>query len=103
MQARIFKPARSAMQSGTAKSKSWVLVHAPANARDVDPLMGWTSSSDMQSQVRLTFADKEAAIDYAKSQGLDYVVTEPKRRKPVIRAHGYAENFATNRRVVWTH
>ena len=103
MRARIYQPARNAMQSGTAKTKGWVLDYAPAQARDVDPLMGWTSSGDMNSQVRLQFDSKEAALAYAKDHGLEAVVTEPKTRKPNIRPGGYSENFATNRRGAWTH
>tara|TARA_Y100000815_G_scaffold150209_1_gene136038 strand:+ start:1425 stop:1700 length:276 start_codon:yes stop_codon:yes gene_type:complete len=91
------------MQSGTAKTKLWRLDFAPASSREVDPLMGWTSSSDTQSQVRLSFDSKEAAIDYAKSHGLDYVVMEPKPRRANVRPRGYGENFATDRRTVWTH
>jgi NADH dehydrogenase len=103
MRARIFQPAKTAMSSGTAKTKSWVLEFAPASARSVDPLMGWTSSSDTQAQVKLTFETKEAAMDYAAAKGIDAVVQEPKERKPIVRAGGYGENFATNRRGVWTH
>ena len=103
MRARIYQPARTAMSSGTAKTKDWVLDYAPASARDVDPLMGWTSSSDTQSQVRLTFPSKEAALDYAKENGIDAVVQEPRKRAANIRAGGYGENFATNRRGAWTH
>ena len=103
MRARIYQPARTAMQSGTAKTKNWVLEYAPASARSVDPLMGWTSSDDMNSQVKLSFDSKEAALDYAKAKGLDAVVTEAKTRKPNIRAGGYGENFATARRGAWTH
>ncbi|MFN4159375.1 MAG: ETC complex I subunit [Gemmobacter sp.] len=103
MPARIFQPARTAMQSGSAKTNDWVLEFAPASAREVDPLMGWTSSDDTQAQVRLRFPTREAAEDYARAKGLDYVVTEPKPRKPVIRQRGYGENFATDRRGVWTH
>lgn len=103
MRARIYRPARNAMTSGMAKTRNWVLDFAPATARDVDPLMGWTSSSDMQSQVRLRFASKEAALEYAEDNGIDAVVFEPKQRKPNVRQGGYGENFATNRRGVWTH
>ncbi len=103
MRARIYKPARNAMTSGMAKTRKWVLDYAPASARDVDPLMGWTSSSDMQSQVRLRFDSKEAALAYAEANGIDAIVTEPKPRKPNLRAGGYGENFATNRRAPWTH
>jgi hypothetical protein len=103
MRARIYQPAKTAMQSGTAKTRQWVLDYTPSSARAVDPLMGWTSSSDTQSQVRLRFDSKEAAIDYAKAHGIDAVVTEPKPRKPNLRARGYGENFATDRRGAWTH
>ncbi|MBL4915916.1 ETC complex I subunit [Szabonella alba] len=103
MRARIYQPARTAMQSGSAKTHEWILEFAPASAREVDPLMGWTSSDDMASQVRLRFDSREAAETYAKAQGIDFTVTEPKPRKPVIRQGGYGENFATNRRGVWTH
>lgn len=103
MFARIYQPARSAMQSGTAKTKGWVLEFAPASARSVDPLMGWTSSGDTQAQVRLQFDDKAAALAYAELHGIEAVVQEPKTRKTNIRAGGYGENFATNRRGTWTH
>ncbi|MEO8245158.1 MAG: ETC complex I subunit [bacterium] len=103
MRARIFQPARTAMQSGSARSKGWVLEFAQASAREVDPLMGWTSSDDTQTQVRLRFDTREAAEDYAKSKGIDFDVTDPKIRKPNIRPRGYGENFATDRRGVWTH
>ncbi|MEL6242754.1 MAG: ETC complex I subunit [Pseudomonadota bacterium] len=103
MRARIYQPARTAMSSGAAKTKHWVLEYAPASARAVDPLMGWTSSSDTQSQVRLNFDTKEEAIDYARENGIDAIVKEPHKRKPNIRAGGYGENFATNRRGAWTH
>ena len=103
MRARIYRPAKTAMSSGTAKTKVWVLDFVRDSAREIDPLMGWTSSDDTQSQVRLTFPTKEAALDYAKTHGIDAVVTEPKARRANIRAGGYGENFATNRRGVWTH
>lgn len=103
MRARIYKPARTATQSGTARTRRWVLEFPPASAREVDPLMGWTSSADTQSQVRLRFHTKEAALEYARDHGIDAVVQEPKSRKPNIRPRGYGENFATDRRGTWTH
>jgi hypothetical protein len=103
MRARIYQPARTAMSSGTAKTKSWVLEYAPASSREVDPLMGWTSSDDMQSQVHLSFETKDAALAYAQLHGIQADVTEPKVRKQNIRQGGYGDNFATNRRTVWTH
>lgn len=103
MSARIYKPARTAMSSGTAKTKDWVLEFTPASARVIDPLMGWTSSSDMNSQVRLRFESAEAAKAYAADHGIEVLVLKPKSRKPNIRPGGYGENFATNRRGAWTH
>jgi NADH dehydrogenase len=103
MRARIYQPAKTAMSSGQAKTKDWVLEFVNDTGRNVDPLMGWTSSSDTQAQVKMPFASKQAALDYAEDHGIDAVVTEPKKRKPVIRPGGYGENFATNRRGVWTH
>lgn len=103
MTARIYRPAKSAMSSGQAKTRDWVLEFVNETGREVDPLMGWTSSSDTQTQVRMKFPTKEAALDYAREHGIDAAVTEPKTRKPNIRARGYGENFATNRRGAWTH
>lgn len=103
MRARIYQPAKTAMQSGTAKAKGWVLEFAPASAREVDPLMGWTSSDDMNAQVKLRFDSREAAQDYARAHGIEADVVEPKTRKANIRPGGYGDNFATNRRGVWTH
>jgi hypothetical protein len=103
MRARIYQPARTAMSSGTAKTKHWVLDYMQADARSIDPLMGWTSSADTQSQVRLRFDTKEAAMDYAKAHGIDAIVTDPHKRKANVRPRGYAENFAVDRRTPWTH
>ncbi|WP_371169239.1 ETC complex I subunit [Aliiroseovarius sp. 2305UL8-7] len=103
MRARIYQPARNAMSSGLGKTKVWVLEYAADEAREVDPLMGWTGSSDTQSQVRLRFETKDAALEYAEEHGIEATVQEPHKRKPNIRAGGYGENFATNRRGPWTH
>ncbi len=103
MTARIYRPAKTAMSSGMAKTRDWILDFVPESAREIDPLMGWTSSSDTQAQVRLRFPTKEAAIEYARENGIDAVVTEPHKRKPNIRPGGYGENFATNRREPWSH
>ncbi len=103
MRARIYKPAKTAMSSGTAKTRDWVLEFPREAARSIDPLMGWTSSGDTQSQVRLRFESKDAALTYAERHGIDAVVVEPKSRKVNIRPGGYGENFATGRRQTWTH
>ena len=101
MTARIYRPAKSATQSGAAKSKLWRLDFEPARAREVEPLMGWTSSTDMQSQIRLNFASKEEAVAYAERNGLAYRVEEPKEAK--LRTQSYSDNFRTNRVMPWTH
>lgn len=103
MTARIYQPTKNAMTSGTAKTRKWVLDFVPDESRQIDPLMGWTSSADTQAQVRLTFDTKEDALDYARAHGIDAVVTQPKKRAPNIRPRGYGENFATDRRGAWTH
>jgi len=103
MRARIYQPARNAMTSGQARSKAWVLEFAPEAKREIDPLMGWTGSSDTQSQVRLRFSSKAAALDYAREHGIEATVLEPHKRKPIIRPGGYGENFSPNRRSTWTH
>lgn len=103
MQARIYKPAKNAMTSGTANTRKWVLEYVPAEPRQIDPLMGWTGSGDMQGQIRLRFDSRKAAEDYARSHGLAYTVEEPKSRRPNIRPMGYGGNFAHDRRGAWTH
>jgi hypothetical protein len=101
MTARIFKPARNAMQSGTAKTKEWVLEYEPEQPRAIEPLMGWTSSGDMKQQIRLNFDSKEEAVAYCERHGIPFVVREPKQ--PTRRVIAYADNFAFSRRTPWTH
>ncbi|MBS0126229.1 ETC complex I subunit [Thetidibacter halocola] len=103
MRARIYQPAKTAMSSGQGKTRTWILEFAPASPREVDPLMGWTSSSDTQAQVRLKFDSKEAAMAYAAEHKIEADVFEPHKRKPNVRPRGYAENFAVDRRAPWTH
>ena len=91
------------MSSGLAKTKSWVLEFIQETTSEIDPLMGWTSSGDTQSQVTLKFGSKQAAIDYAREHGINAQIFEPKQRKFNVRSGGYGENFATNRRGAWTH
>lgn len=103
MVARIYQPARNAMQSGTANTRRWVLEFAPEEAKRIDPLMGWTGSGDMKGQVKLRFSGKDAAVEYAARHGLAYQIVEPKLRKHVIRDKGYGSNFSHDRRGAWTH
>jgi hypothetical protein len=101
MSARIYKPARTAMQSGQAKTKEWALDFEPEAARQVEPLMGWTASTDMKQQLRLRFATKEEAIAYCERHGIPYRVYEPK--EPARRKIAYADNFGFKRIGAWTH
>ena len=101
MAARIYKPSKTAMQSGLAKTKAWMLDFEPEAPRTVEPLMGWTSSGDMRQQVRLTFPTKEEAIAYCERHRIAYQVTEA---APAVRhAMAYSDNFAFKRRDAWTH
>jgi hypothetical protein len=101
MTARIFKPAKNAMQSGTAKTREWQLDFEPEQARAIEPLMGWTSSSDMKQQLTLRFDTMEEAVAYCERQRIPYQVIEPK--DPVRRPAAYADNFAFRRGEPWTH
>jgi hypothetical protein len=100
--ARIYKPAKTAMQSGTAKTHSWVLDFEPEAPRTVEPLMGWTSSSDMRSQVKLRFETKEEAVAYCEREGIAYQVFDA-GDAPARRAISYSDNFAFKRKDAWTH
>ncbi|HHB83290.1 MAG TPA: ETC complex I subunit [Devosia sp.] len=101
MTALIFSPPRNAMQSGKGKSKHWVLVHERESGRTIDPLMGYSSSTDMNAQVRLTFDSQEAAEEYAKRQGLAYRVEA--NHTPTPKRSVYTDNFQADRKVPWTH
>ncbi len=101
MLARIFKPSKSSMSSGRARTRDWVLEFAPASARHLDPLMGWSSSTDMNGQVRMSFETEQEAVAYCQAHGLEFQVIPHKPRHHVIKA--YADNFAASRREPWTH
>jgi hypothetical protein len=101
MVARIYKPAKTAMQSGFGNTKGWVLDFEPEAPRRVEPLMGWTSSSDMRQQLRLRFDSKEEAVAYCERRKLAYEVFDdaPLKRRTM----SYADNFSFKRRDPWTH
>ena len=101
MTARIYRPAKTAMQSGQAKSKEWALDYEPEQPSEVEPLMGWTSSSDMKRQVQLRFDSKEEAVAYCERNGIPYQVFET--HQSARRGLSYADNFAQSRRGAWTH
>jgi hypothetical protein len=101
MLARIYIPAKTAMQSGKANTKEWVLEFEPASARVSDPLMGWTVTTDTNGQVRLLFDTREEAAAYAKRHGIAFEVLTPRQHSRTLKA--YADNFAFGRREPWTH
>ena len=102
MLARIFRPAKTAMQSGRGKTTAWVLEFEATAARRSDPLMGWTTTTDTESsQVLLSFETKEEAVRYADTHGIAFQLFDPKPAKRIIKA--YADNFAFGRRTPWTH
>ena len=101
MQVRIFQPPKTAMQSSRARSERWLVEFEPESARQVEPLMGWTSSADTKTQLRLWFDSKDEAIAYAQRKGYMYTLEQPRERKVAPRA--YADNFGFKRAGRWTH
>ncbi len=101
MSARIYSPAKTATQSGKGKTGEWLLEHDAVAARSVEPLMGYTSSSDMLSQVKLKFESKEDAVAYATKHGIAFSVEEP--HEPKRRRVSYSDNFKFDRKQPWTH
>jgi ETC complex I subunit conserved region. len=101
MTARIYRPARNAMQSGKGKTKNWVLVHDQKAPRSIDPLMGYTSSTDTTQQIRLSFETLEAAEAYARRNGIAYTVQPA--HEPTPKRVSYPDNFRADRKTPWTH
>ncbi|MBT9370315.1 ETC complex I subunit [Rhizobium sp. CSW-27] len=101
MTAKIFRPAKTAMQSGKAKTHLWVLEFDQEEPRRIDPILGYTSSSDMKQQVRLTFESLEQAKAYAERNGIEYRVIMPK--EAARQTVSYSDNFRFNRLQPWTH
>ena len=91
MVARIYQPVKNAMQSGRANTRKWVLEYEPEQPRYLDPVMGWTGSGDMKSQLRLKFATRDDAVDYAKRNNIPFTVIRTHDRK--IKIKSYAENY----------
>ena len=101
MLAKIYRPAKSAMQSGKATSKKWRFEFASDIAPPSEALMGWLSSADTSGQVRLAFETKDEAIAFARAHNIPHQVTEPEESKRVIKAYG--DNFGFRRREPWSH
>ena len=101
MFARIYRPARTAMQSGNAAAERWLLEFEPEMRKGAEPLMGYTSTADMRRQVRLAFDDRAQAVAYAEKHGIPYRVLES--HEPVEKKLSYADNFRFGRPQPWTH
>ena len=101
MSAKIYRPAKTAMQSGKANTHLWVLEYDQESARKIDPIMGYTSSGDMRQQVKLTFETQELAEAYAQRNGIAYTV-QPEH-VPTPKRSSYPDNFRSDRKTPWTH
>ena len=102
MLARIYKPAKGATSSGSGRTKTWMLEYERTMEREIEPLMGWTSSSETSTQIRIPFETKEEAIAFVDKLGIAYRVEEPKPDAP-RRGLSYSDNFKSTRTGAWTH
>lgn len=100
-QAVIYSPAKTSMQSGTAKTGYWLLKFKPSQAKNNNPLMGWAGGSETQTQIILTFDSLEDAESFAQEYGINYIVRNPRKRS--LRIKSYGANYAYDRRQSWTH
>ncbi|EJF76871.1 ETC complex I subunit [Bartonella birtlesii] len=101
MIARIYSPAKTAMQSGRRNTGIWILQYEPLQAKMLEPLMGYTATSDMSSQIKIHFNSKEEAIAFACKNAIPYRVE--KTHKAIRRAVSYSDNFHSDRQQPWTH
>tara|TARA_Y100000590_G_scaffold290637_1_gene327150 strand:- start:71 stop:376 length:306 start_codon:yes stop_codon:yes gene_type:complete len=101
MTVKIYKPSKTAMQSGQGKTKKWLAEYISDTDIEKDSLMGWNSSSDTNSQIKIFFETKEQAILWAKKNNYQYFVEEPKFKN--IKPKSYSSNFDFKRKEPWTH
>ena len=101
MTIKIYKPSKSSMQSGQRNTKKWLAEYISDSEQVKDTLMGWNSSLDTKSQIKVFFNTKEQAIKWAKKNNYQYFVEDPKKRK--IKPKNYSSNFHINRKESWTH
>jgi len=98
---KIFKPSKTAMQSGLGKTKLWLAEYISETDGGKDSLMGWNSSLDTENQIRIFFETKKQAIEWAKSKNYQFFVQEP--RVKIIKPKSYSSNFDYNKKESWTH
>ena len=101
MTIKIYKPSKTAMQSGIGKTKLWLAEYISEEDIKKDSLMNWNSSADTNTQIRIFFNTKEQAIKWAKQNNYQYYVEEQKTKK--IQPKSYSSNFDINRKEPWTH
>ena len=101
MTIKIYKPSKTSMQSGLGKTKQWLAEYISESPKVKDNLMGWNSSLDTKSQIKIFFETKEQAINWAKQNKYQYFVQESQSRN--IKPKNYASNFDINRKEPWTH
>jgi ETC complex I subunit conserved region len=101
MTVRIYRPARTAMQAGRAGTKAWIVEFEARGPLRPDPLMGWTSTLDTETQVRLRFESRDDAVRYAREHGLDYEIEMPNERSR--KSINYSDNYAFDRKIPFTH
>ena len=92
--AKIYKPTQTVMQSGKRNTKNWLLEFDTLNT-GINPLMGWETSKDTMSEVKLEFSTKEQAINYARKNNIDYYIIEPQKHKIIKKS--YSDNFLKNK------
>ena len=100
--ARIYRPARGATQSGHARTKAWLLEYERTEPVEIEPMMGWTGSSETEMQVKVTFDTREEAIAFAEKRGITYEV-EDRPVEQERRGLSYSDNFKSSRVGQWTH
>ena len=101
MLARIYLPARNAMQSGRARTRQWVLEYEPERPKEIEPLMGWTATADPRQQVTMEFDTRNEAIAFAEKHSIPYQVFERVRSAP--KPKSYSDNFRFDRKIPWSH
>ena len=101
MTIKIYKPSKTAMQSGLGKTKKWIAEYISDQETMKDNLMGWNSSVDTESQIKVFFDTKKQAIQWVKNNKYQYFIEEPRIKKVKIKS--YASNFDINRKESWTH
>lgn len=98
---RVYQPRKTAMQSGRAKTRHWLVEFEPGTQLRNDALMGWVGQGDTRNQLRMRFETRDEAVAFCEKHGLDYQLIEPKERKQ--RPKAYADNFRYGRDKNWTH